>query len=177
MRPTRDQSWCQLLQVLKLRSTCLRRQTAALIVDAHNRLLSSGFNGVAPEFPHCNEGAPCYPGAAPGSVASGDAGNESTLCQAGHAEMNALIWLPDPRMAHILYCTNLPCFSCAKAVLQTSIEYVCCVEDYPDHRGLDLLLEKKGMEVRVGDDRYHTFYDRGMKKTIKTPMHGSEALI
>lgn len=154
MRPTKDQTWCQVLQVLKLRSTCLRRQTAALIVDPYNRVLSTGYNGVAPGFPHCSGGYPCYPGAVPGSVVSGDSGRETSLCQASHAEMSALVWLADPRMARSLYCTNLPCSTCAKLILQTSIEYVCAIEDYPDHQGLAMLLNRPGMEVRVGNGLY-----------------------
>jgi dCMP deaminase len=173
MRPTRDQSWCAILQELRKKSTCLRRQTAALVVDVHNRLLSTGFNGVAPGFPHCSEGFPCYPDAGPNSRVSGDAGNETTRCQAGHAENNSLIWLPDPRLAYAMYATNLPCFSCAKAVLQTAIEYVCVIEDYPDHRGLDLLLQKNGMEVRIGDELWRRSPGGGY---LRTPMHGSEAL-
>jgi dCMP deaminase len=153
-RPSRDEGWALVLQALQQRGTCVRRQTACLIVDENNRLLSLGYNGVAPGFPHCNEGNPCYPGAAPGSAVSGDAGNESSNCEANHAEASCLVWLPDPRLAKSLYCTNLPCHSCAKLILQTAVTYVYALEDYPDHRGLELLLRKPGMEVRVTNVGY-----------------------
>jgi dCMP deaminase len=167
MRPSVDKTWCDMLQILRRRSTCLRRQTAALIVDKGNRLLSTGYNGNAPGFPHCNEGSPCYPEAKPGSLKSGDAGNEATLCQASHGEMAALVWLPDPRQGYALYSTNLCCFTCAKLVLQTNIEYVCAIEDYPDHRGLELLLKKPKLKVRVGNEIYEGWWDRGMYRISK----------
>lgn len=160
-RLARDQGWAQVLQALRQRGTCVRRQTAALIVDDLNRVLSMGYNGTAPGFPHCNEGFPCYPGAAPGSAASGDSGNENSGCEAAHAEQAALVWLPDPRQAHAMFCTNLPCFTCAKLILQTNIKYVCALEDYTDHRGLELLLRKPGMGVRIAD----YVYVRGMVPT------------
>ena len=153
-RLSRDQGWAEVLRALKQRGTCVRRQTAALIVDSGNRVLSMGYNGVAPGFPHCSEGNPCYPGAAPGSLVSGDAGNENSKCEASHAEQSALVWLPDPRQAYAMFCTNLPCFTCSKLILQTSITYVCALEDYPDHRGLSLLLEKENTEVRINDLLY-----------------------
>ena len=66
---------------------------------------------------------------------SGDAGNENSKCEASHAEQSALVWLPDPRQAYAMFCTNLPCFTCSKLILQTSITYVCALEDYPTPTG------------------------------------------
>lgn len=171
MRISRDQMWCEQLRTIRQRSTCLRRHTASLIVDHFNRVVSTGFNGVPWGFPHCNEGTPCSPLARVNSSESGDSADEGTYCKAAHAEQNALIQMPDSRVVKAMYCTNLPCFTCAKLILNTTIEYVCAIEDYPDHRGLQLLLEREKMAVRVGND----VYSKTNGHIMKLPVHGSES--
>lgn len=66
-----------------------------------------------------------------------------------HAESNALMKLAKSTMSckdSILYTTTLPCFDCAKLIIQAGVKEVFYCEEYRDMSGVDLL-EKAGITV------------------------------
>jgi dCMP deaminase len=127
MRPNKDHYWLGLLTNLKERGTCPRRQTAALIVDDDNHIISTGYNGPPKGFRHCTDW-PC--------LGAADPPGDSSRCFALHAEQNALLQAGDRlRFAETMYCTTLPCFTCAKLICNTSIKRVIYQEDYKDQMG------------------------------------------
>jgi len=65
------------------RSTCVRRDVGAIIVDANNRVISTGYNGVPSGMPHCKFGHPC-------AGANCPSGTGLDLCLAIHAETNSI---------------------------------------------------------------------------------------
>lgn len=141
-RPTKHQYWIELLSGVSKRGTCPRRQTAAIIVDEDNLILASGYNGPPKKLSNCIE-TPC-------AGVSDEPGN-TDRCLAIHAEDNAIKQLRERfYRAEIIYCTNLPCFNCAKDILSTPIKTVVYIEDYADKRGLDILLSA-GIEVIKGE--------------------------
>lgn len=137
-RPDWNDYFMDILDALKLRGTCPRRQCSALIIDERHHLLSSGYNGGPSGIANCFE-SPCG--------GQDDEKGDTRNCIALHAEENAVLHLEgNARNAHTMYCTNLPCFHCSKIVAQTSIIKVIYRDDYADKRGLDLL-NKKGLEI------------------------------
>lgn len=133
-RPTLDEFFLSLLGLLAARGTCPRRRVAAIVTDAAGRVLSMGYNGVPRGVAHCTN---------PGTACAGvdDEPGDTSRCLAVHAEANALLQLRDKDNARVLYCSCVPCFECAKLVLNTSITRVVCAEDYPGGRGRPLLEE------------------------------------
>lgn len=130
-RPTIDDYFCTMLDLVKRRSTCCRRAVGAILVDQKGHQISTGYNGVPARYPHCID-VPC-PGAS-------DQPGDNSKCMAIHAETNAIIQaggrLPHART---LYCSASPCFNCCKLILTTSITRVVVLERYADTSGLDLL--------------------------------------
>lgn len=125
-RPSWDQYFTQLLPVIKSRASCPRRQGGALIVDQHNNLISTGYNGTPSGMLNCIE-HPCG--------GQDDPSGDTTNCLALHAEHNAIYYAGDRKSeAHTMYCTTLPCIKCALEILQTPIRRVVYLEDYPDKR-------------------------------------------
>ncbi|MBS3914825.1 MAG: hypothetical protein KG003_10010 [Bacteroidetes bacterium] len=119
---------------MKERGTCPRRQCSALITDDKFHILSTGYNGAPSGIDNCIE-HPCG--------GQDDEKGDTRNCIALHAEENAVLHLEgNSRFAHYLYCTNLPCFHCAKIISQSSVKVVIYEEDYADKRGLDLLIKK-----------------------------------
>lgn len=112
MRPSRHETMMEVAWTLARRSTCARRQVGAVLVDGHGRQLATGHNGVAMGEIHCTE-TPC-----------GGVGLPSTtgleVCQAVHAEMNALLFCPDVMRIAALYVTASPCSLCVRMLLNTS---------------------------------------------------------
>lgn len=129
MRPSRDETYLQMAELIAKRGTCLRRQVGCVLVDLRGRVLSMGYNGVAAGRSHCNEGCPC-PGARHPS------GQGLDDCEAIHAEQNAIVLLHDPWAVHTAYVTVSPCLSCIKLLLGTSCQRIICREFYPHAKAL-----------------------------------------
>lgn len=123
-RPTRDQIYLRMAELIAERSTCPRRSVGCVLVDAKGRVLSTGYNGVATGRPHCNEGQPC-PGA------NCPPGEGLDKCEAIHAEQNAILLLQDPWAVDTVYITASPCVACIKLLLGTSAKRIVCRELYP----------------------------------------------
>jgi dCMP deaminase len=133
-RLSKAQYYCEMLPMVARRSTCIRRDVAAIITDKEGHILSTGYNGVPSGIRHCYYN-PC-PGA---QQKTGD----SSLCEAVHAEQNAMIQCNDLRSAYAMYCSCTPCFTCAKMILNTPIKVIYCLERYPDNRAIEILLRRR----------------------------------
>ena len=122
-RPTRDQTMLKLVHVIGERSTCARRKVGCVLADTYGRILSMGHNGVPKDAPHCTE-RPC-------DGASLQSGTGLDLCQAIHAEQNALMFCADVMKIHTAYITASPCITCVKMLLNTSCQRIVFREAYP----------------------------------------------
>lgn len=131
-----------MLPFVASRSTCVRRMVAAIITDKDGHILSTGYNGVPSGIDHCYL-KPC-PGA------KQESGN-SSLCEAVHAEQNALIQCADISRAAYMYCSATPCFVCAKMILNTPIQAIWAQERYNDPRALDIL-RRRNIPVYIFPD-------------------------
>ena len=54
MRVSWDEYFMQIAEIVKTRSTCLRRQVGAVIVR-ENRIITTGYNGAPSGLRHCTE--------------------------------------------------------------------------------------------------------------------------
>lgn len=139
MRPSRDKTWLEVAQVVARRSTCLRRAVGCILIDVYGHVLSTGYNGVAPGRPHCNEAvvmlhttAPferiTHPNACAGATSAPGTGLD--LCEAIHAESNALLQCRNVLEIDTCFVTHSPCVHCAKLLCVTSCRRVVFIEDY-----------------------------------------------
>lgn len=109
MRPSWDEYFMEIAEVVKKRSTCIRRQVGAVIVR-DKQILTTGYNGSPRNLEHC-ENIGCKR-----QELNIPSGERHELCRALHAEQNAII-----QAAHngisvdgaTLYVTTRPlCFVC-----------------------------------------------------------------
>src|ERR1700690_2379399 len=121
MRPSKDQMGLMIAKTWSKRSTCPLRQVGCLLVDKDFRTLSSGYNGTSKGTRHCIDhvcGAFQYQdglhGRQPGPLI------DRHLCEAIHAEANALMYCRDVRDIHTCYTTISPCGYCIKLLLGTA---------------------------------------------------------
>jgi dCMP deaminase len=138
-RPTLDDYYLQILEVLAERSTCKRRAVGAIITDERGRILGTGYNGVPRNVVHCIE-QPC--------LGVGDKPGDNTRCIAVHAEVNAVLQTRALEDAHTIYVTCTPCFSCAKMIANTSIKRIVVRQPYADLAG-ERLLKQAGIKVHI----------------------------
>ena len=83
-RPEWDEYFMNLLDVIKTRSTCLRRHVAAVIVK-DRQILATGYNGSPKGVAHCEE-VGCLR-----EKLHIPSGERHELCRGTHAEQNAII--------------------------------------------------------------------------------------
>ena len=146
MRPSKDEYFLAMAQLIAERGTCARRKVGCVLVNARGHVLSTGYNGVASGFKHCNENSEC-PGAQSAS------GTNLDKCGAIHAEQNALLQCRDPYEIHTCYTTTSCCTHCVKLLLNTSCQRIVFLEEYP-HEDPKELWSLAGREWIKGDSRY-----------------------
>ena len=129
-RPSTDEYFLLMAELVARRATCLRRAVGCVFVNDINHVIATGYNGVARGETHCTD-KPC-PGA------SAPSGRGLHLCQAIHAEQNALIQCRDVRTIHTVYCTASPCVQCMRMLLGTGVKRIVFREHYPHTESRDL---------------------------------------
>lgn len=123
MRPNIDETFLKICQILAERRTCARRKVGCVLVNSNNHILATGYNGVASGMAHCID-TPC-----PGSNKESGSSTSLYLCEAIHAEQNALLQCRDVQSIYTCYITCSPCIQCTKLLLQTSCERICFLDE------------------------------------------------
>ena len=141
MREPIEEYFLKIVKLAATRSTCPRRQVAAIITDDRNIVIGMGFNGVPRGYPHCDE-TPC--------MGRNDVSGNTSRCVAIHAEQNALLNCHDLDRAKKMFCTTFPCFSCMKLIANTKIREMYYLEDYPDIESHHLATDIKIKHYLVG---------------------------
>jgi len=129
------------------RSTCLRRQVGAVIVQ-DKRILTTGYNGPPTGLAHCEE-VGCIR-----QQMDVPSGERTELCRGLHAEQNAIIQaaLHGVRIAGSdIYITLQPCVLCAKMLINAGIRRIVYDGDYPDELARQMLTEAGIKLVRFVD--------------------------
>ena len=141
-RPEWDEYFMNLLDVIKTRSTCLRRHVAAVIVK-DRQILATGYNGSPKGVAHCEE-VGCLR-----EKLHIPSGERHELCRGTHAEQNAIIQAAVHGVSiegSEIYITDSPCILCSKMLINAGIKRVTYRGDYPDSLAMDMLREA-GVEL------------------------------
>ena len=137
MRPSWDNYFMDMAEVVKNRSTCLRRHVGAVIVK-DKRILATGYNGAPSNTPHC-EVTGCY--RQENNIPSGE---RAELCRGTHAEQNAMLQAAYHGVSikdSTMYVTLQPCVLCAKMAINAGIKRIVFKGKYPDELSLNILNE------------------------------------
>ena len=136
-RPSWDQYFMDIVELVSRRSTCLRRKVGAILVR-DKRILATGYNGPPAGIAHCSETG-CLRDKL--KVPSGE---RHELCRGLHAEQNAIIQAAlygVSTKGSTLYCTTHPCIICAKMIINSGIESFVYRESYRDALAVQMLNE------------------------------------
>lgn len=132
-RPSREATMLRVAHVLGQRSTCYRRRVGAVLTDIYGRVLSMGHNGSARGQQHCTA-VPCAGAKLP-------SGTGLDMCQAIHAEQNALMFCMDVMKIDTCFVTASPCVTCVKMLMNTSCKHIVFAEEYPHEAAKQLWLK------------------------------------
>jgi len=143
-RPTWDEYFLEISNLVSKRSTCMRRRVGAVLVK-DKKILATGYNGAPSKIRHCSE-VGCL--RARLNVPSGQ---RHELCRGLHAEQNAFLQAALHGTSvkdATLYSTIQPCVICAKMIINAGLKEVVMLGDYPDKMSREMLREA-GIKVRV----------------------------
>lgn len=142
MRPTWDEYFMEIAELIKTRSTCVSRQIGAVLVR-DKKILTTGYNGAPKGIPHCTKET-CLRKNIP-------SGEKLDLCMAVHAEQNAIVQAACSSTnisGATLYCTHgPPCLLCAKMIINAGIKRIVYKDAYPSGPLVDNILKVGEVEV------------------------------
>lgn len=134
MRPSWDQYFLKLAMLASERATCPRMHCGCVLVK-DRYVLSTGYNGSLPGLEHCED--------------VGCLIVDNHCVRTNHAEMNAIAQAARhgvPLNGATAYVTNMPCTTCAKALLAAGIARVVIFSDY--HGSLaEKFLDESGVPI------------------------------
>ncbi|HIJ79638.1 MAG: cytidine/deoxycytidylate deaminase family protein [Desulfobulbaceae bacterium] len=139
-RPSWDDYFMSITELVAQRSTCTRRKVGAILVR-DKRIVATGYNGAPSNVSHCldvgclreQQGIP--------------SGERHELCRGLHAEQNAIIQVAlsgGNISGATLYCTNMPCAICSKMLINAQVKQIYYKEGYADTLS-SLLLDEAGI--------------------------------
>lgn len=131
-------------QLAAERSSCLRRKVGAVAV-LDKRVVATGYNGAPMGVLECLERG-CLR-----QELNVPSGERHELCRGVHAEQNLITQaaLHGVKLdGCTVYCTNQPCFICAKLLVNVRCKTVYFKDPYPDQMTTDLLYEA-GIDLRL----------------------------
>lgn len=119
-RPDWDQYFLKLAMLASERATCPRMHCGCVLVKNKN-VITTGYNGSIPGDQHCED--------------IGCLIVDNHCVRTVHAEMNAIVQAA--KRGHAVsgataYVTNMPCTTCAKALITAGVERVVVFSDYHD---------------------------------------------
>lgn len=145
-RPDWNTYFMEITELVAKRATCLRRKVGAIIVK-NKRILSTGYNGAPSDVSHCSDTG-CLR-----KQMDVPSGERHELCRGIHAEQNAIIQAASHGVSingAALYCTNLPCFICAKMIINAGIKTIYYKDGYADEMSRAMLDEANVELVQLG---------------------------
>jgi dCMP deaminase len=143
-RPGWDEYFMQIAKIVSLRSNCMKRKVAAVVVK-DRRIISTGYNGTPRGVKNCNEGG------CPRCNSFADSGTALGECLCSHAEENAIVQAAYHGISvkgSTLYSTFSPCLICTKIIINAGIEEVVFNLDYPLGETARDLLREAGVRLR-----------------------------
>lgn len=144
LRPDWDDYFMGIAKMVALRSNCIKRKVAAVVVK-ERRIISTGYNGTPRGVKNCNEGG------CPRCNNLSAAGKDLEECLCSHAEENAITQAAYHGVnikESTLYTTFSPCLICTKMIINAGIREVVYSVDYELAEKARELLEEGGVLAR-----------------------------
>ena len=148
-RPSWDEYFLQMAEMIGTRGTCDRGRSGALIVK-DKRILSTGYVGSPVGLPHCDEA-----GHEMHTVVDED-GTKSRHCiRTAHAEQNAINNAARVGIAiegGTMYCKMTPCYKCAQSIINAGIVKLIALKDYHEAKRTKEIFKQANVKYIVLGD-------------------------
>lgn len=156
-RPSWDEYFLQLAEMIGSRGTCDRGRAGAILVK-DKRILTTGYVGSPIGVAHCDEvGHEMH-------TVTGEEGTISRHCiRTAHAELNAITNAARVGVtveSATLYCKFLPCYTCAKAIINAGIKRVVSLRDYHASKQSKIIFKKAGVKLEIVNKEVQSYKDQ-----------------
>ncbi|MEK7089124.1 MAG: cytidine/deoxycytidylate deaminase family protein [Patescibacteria group bacterium] len=153
-RPSWDEYFIGMADYVGSRGTCDRGRSGCVIVK-DKRVISTGYVGSPPGFPHCDEvGHEIH------KVINED-GTESQHCiRTAHAEQNAIAQAACFGIAldgSTMYCKMVLCHVCAKMAISAGIKRIVAQNDYHASKRSKEIFKKAGVKLEIINKEFEKY--------------------
>ena len=142
-RPTWDEYFMEIADVVAKRSNCVSRKVGA-VITVDNQIVSTGYNGAPKGLHHCIDSGGCLR-----KLNNIESGTRQEVCRAAHAEQNAIISAAVKGVSvkgGTLYTNTYPCSICTRMIINAEIKKIVYDSDYSDPLAKDML-DESGIKV------------------------------
>lgn len=139
-RPTVDEYFTIMAMHASSRASCIRRRVGCVLTNDKNHVLATGYNGPPAGVVNCTT-HPCKGAHYP-------SGQGLNMCQAIHAEHNAIMQCSNIYVIKTAYVTATPCLQCVDLLMNTSCERIVYLQPYAaSHSGTSDIWRAAGKEI------------------------------
>ncbi len=157
VRPSWDEYFIKLSQMVGSRGTCDRGRSGCVIVR-DKRVIATGYVGSPPGLPHCDEEGHLM------HVITKEDGTVSKHCvRTIHAEQNAICQAAKYGISlegATIYVKMEPCYVCARMIVAIGIKRVVCEKRYHAAQMTSNLFNQAGVEMNIIDDNLEEYEDQ-----------------
>ena len=142
-RPSWDEYFIEIADVVAKRSNCVSRKVGA-VITVDNQIVSTGYNGAPKGLHHCVDAGGCLR-----KLNKIESGTRQEICRAVHAEQNAIISAAVKGVSikgGTLYTNTYPCSICTRMIINAEIKKIVYDSDYSDPLAKEML-EESGIKV------------------------------
>lgn len=145
-RTSWEQYFINIVNAVAERATCDRGKSGAIIVK-NRRVLATGYVGSPIGLPHCDDVGHQF------KKTIHEDGKITNHCiRTVHAEQNAICQAARygiPIDGSTIYCTMLPCYTCAKMIINAGIKNVICIKDYHAGKETKEVFAQAGISLKI----------------------------
>lgn len=156
-RPSWDEYFLNLAELVGTRGTCDRGRAGSIIVK-EKRLLATGYVGSPVGLPHCDE-----VGHEMHTVVNEDGTTSRHCIRTSHSEMNAIANAARFGVAidgATIYTKMVPCYACAKTVINAGIKRVVAIRDYHASKRSKEIFKKAGVKLEITNKEIQSYKDQ-----------------
>ena len=152
-----DEYFLQITGFVGSRGTCERGRSGAILVK-DKRILASGYVGSPIGIAHCDDvGHEMH-------TLTNEDGTVSRHClRTAHAELNAITNAARFGVAidgSTLYCKMVPCYTCAKTIINAGIKRVVSLIDYHATNQTKIIFKKAGVKLEIINKEIELYQDQ-----------------
>ena len=155
-RPSWDEYFFGIMRSVGARATCDRGRSGCLIVR-EKRIISTGYVGAPTGCKHCDGvGHEMH-------TVINDDGTQSRHCiRTSHAEQNAIVQAARSGISTegaTLYCKMVPCYVCAKMIINAGIKRVVAENDYHAGKRSKEIFKEAGVKFEQLNNKLQIYSD------------------